>query len=453
MNNNTPDIFQRRLKEKLSDSLSAPVPEGTNRRVFGAVGLSGKVTVVVGMRRVGKTMFLHQVRRQRLSDGLPHEFMPYINFEDERLAGLTADHLHPLVEEYFRRFPALRGKERILWCFDEIQNVPGWERFIRRLMDSELVELFLTGSSAALLSREIATALRGRAWEVVMHPFSFEETLHHRGLQVPDQPDFLDAHSRSALERNFLDYLVAGGFPEAQGLDVSTRFQLLRDYVDVAMLRDVVERHSVSNVTGLRWLVRHLLGNAAGLFSVEKFFAALKSQGLAISKDTVHHLLGYLQDCFLVRTVWMETTSERQRMVNPRKAYPVDPGLIPIFDRTGRANLGHAMETAVVLELERRRADISYVKTPQGFEVDFMARYPNGETELIQVCAEADAVDTAKREFRALKEAGHMFPGARKRLLTLTQDRLPHEVPEDVLAQPAYVWLLMPEGENRDYIP
>ncbi len=439
-----PNPFQTQLIEKLADSLTAPLPTGTPRRISGAVRLTGKVTAVVGMRRVGKTMFLHQIRRERLVGGVARERMPYINFEDERLAGLTAGHLHFLVEEYYRRFPALRGRETVIWCFDEIQAVSGWERFVRRLLDSEQVELFLSGSSAALLSREIATALRGRAWEVVIHPFSFEEALRHSGKAIPELPDFLDAPARSALERAFLDYLATGGFPEAQGLDTATRYQLLRDYVDVAMLRDVVERYAVSNVAGLRWLVRHLLGNAAGRFSVEKFYRALKSQGLPISKDTVHQFMGYLQDCFLVRTVWIEAASERQRMVNPRKAYPVDPGLIPVFNRTGRSNLGHRLETAVLLELERRRAEVSYVKTPQGLEVDFLARYPSGEVDLIQVCAEAGAPDTAERELRALIEAGRQFPHARKRLLTLTRDGLPYETPADVQAHPAYVWLLMP---------
>jgi uncharacterized protein len=443
MNPLSPEFFRTFLSEKLSDSLSGPFSLGTPRRVFGVVQLRGKVTAVVGMRRAGKTMFLHQIQRERLQGGVSREQIPYINFEDERLAGLTAEHLHPLVEEYYRRFPALRGRKTVTWCFDEIQNVPGWERFIRRLLDSEKVELFLSGSSAALLSREIATALRGRAWEVVIHPFSFEEALRHCGTEVPARPEALDARIRSVIERAFLDYLAVGGFPEAQGLETETRYRLLRDYVDVAMLRDVVERHGVSNVAGLRWLVRHLLGNAASLFSVEKFYGALKSQGLAISKDTVHQLMGYLQDCFLVRTVWMESGSERQRMVNPRKAYPVDPGLIPVFDRTGRSNIGHALETAVLLELERRRAEVSYVKTPQSHEVDFLARHPSGEVDLIQVCAEAGAPDTVERELRALMEAGRLFPRARKRLLTLTQDGLPREVPADVLAQPAYVWLLM----------
>jgi uncharacterized protein len=239
-----------------------------------------------------------------------------------------------------------------------------------------------------------------------------------------------------------LDWLTDGGFPEAQGLDVASRRQLLQDYVDVAILRDVVERHHVSNVTRLRWLVRHLLGNPAGLFSVEKFYATLKSQGVAISKDTVHALLAYLEDCFLVRTVWMESASERQRMVNPRKAYPGDTGLIALFDRTGRSHRGHALETVVLLELQRRRCDVGYVRTPAGYEVDFLAHHPNGTVELIQVSSEANDPETAGRELRALTEAGTLYPKAKQRLLTLTRDGMPAEAPPGVAVEPAYEWLL-----------
>lgn len=434
--------YRARLTEKLADSFAAPLPNFTPRRVHGAVSLPGKATAVVGMRRAGKTTFLQQLRRERLERGVGRERLPYINFEDEQLVGLAAKDLHLLFEEYYRRYPALRAREIVTWCLDEIQVVPGWERFVRRVLDSEAVELVLSGSSAALLSREVATAMRGRAWEVVIHPFSLEEYLRHNGQTVPEQPDFVPAPERSALEHAFLDYLAAGGFPEAQRLDAATRQRVLRDYVDVAMLRDVVERHDVTNVTGLRWLVRQLLGNAAGLFSVEKFYAALKSQGFSISKDTVHQLLGYLEDCFLVRTVWVEAASERRRMVNPRKAYPVDPGLIPVFDYAGRANLGHALETVVLIELERRGMRVTYVRTPQGHEVDFLARGPTGEAELIQVCADATVSATATRELRALEEASGLHPEAKRLLLTLTRDALPSDVPRGVVAQPAYEWML-----------
>ena len=127
--------LRARLIEQLANSLSAPLPKATERRVFGNITFPGKATAVVGMRRAGKTTFLHQIRRSRLETGIPQERLPHINFEDERLAGLATNDLSTLIEEYYRRFPALRGKEKVTWCFDEIQVVPGWERFVRRLLD------------------------------------------------------------------------------------------------------------------------------------------------------------------------------------------------------------------------------------------------------------------------------------------------------------------------------
>ena len=434
--------FRARLAEVLAASLSGPLPEATERRLHGRVSLPGKATAVIGMRRAGKTTFLHQVRRERLARGIERDRLPFVGFEDERLAGMRAEDLGLLLEEYYRGHPSYRGEKAVTWCFDEIQAVPGWERFVRRIIDSEKVEVFLSGSSAALLSRELATAMRGRAWEVVVHPFSFEEFLRHSGVSLPKRPGFVTAPERSRLENALLRYLLAGGFPEAQGLDEPTRLRLLGDYVDVAMLRDVVERHGVSNVSGLRWMVRHLLGNAAGLFSVEKFHRALTSQGMAIGKDTVHEHLSHLEDCFLVRTVWVDTSSERRRMVNPRKAYPVDPGLISVFDRTGRANLGHALETAVFLELERRRAEIRYVRTPGGLEVDFIARHPGAGSELIQVCADPGEPAVLERELAALEEARKEYPKATRRLVTLTRDAVPGTLPRGVEAVPAVEWLL-----------
>jgi predicted AAA+ superfamily ATPase len=437
------------LAEHLGVSLAGSLPESTRRQVHGRVSLPGKVTAVIGMRRAGKTTFVHQLRRERLDSGTPRHCLPYINFEDERLSDLKANQLGFLLEEYGRRFPDAQAQGRVLWCFDEIQAVKGWERFARRLLDMGGCDITLTGSSAALLSREVGTALRGRGWEVPLYPFSFAEFLEHRKVQVPADPSFLTPAERGRLEHELLEWLDVGGFPEVQSLDRGARRQLLQDYVDVAILRDVIERHSVSNVHGLRWLVRHLLGNAGGLFSVEKFHRALKSQGLAISRDTLYLLLSYLEDCFLVRTVWMEADSERQRMVNPRKAYPVDAGLIPLFDVSGRRNIGHALETAVLVELERRRSSVSYVRTPGGFEVDFLARSQTGELELVQVCADASDPATAARELRALTEAGSRSRRkARKRLLTLTRDSMPAEAPPGVIVQPVYEWLLTPSSEG-----
>ncbi len=436
-------LRERVFRQQIAESMEPAAPF-TPRRVRGSVHFAGKATAVVGMRRVGKTTFLHQIRAERAEAGVPMRLLPMLTLEDERFVGMDAVHLGALIDGYEDEQFAAGDAGPLVWFLDEIQVVPGWERLVRRLLDSRGTQVFVSGSSAALLSREVATALRGRAWQVPIFPFSLDEALRHGGQSVPDDPSAMDRYESARVEAAFKQWLVAGGFPEAQPLDASLRRHLLTDYVSVAILRDVIDRHGVSNVAGLRWLTRHLLANAASMFSVESFHRAIRAQGIAIARDTVHQLLAHLEDCFLVRTVWMESRSERQRMVNPRKAYPVDAGLIPVFDRTGRGNVGHALETAVLVELERRRCEVTYVRTPQSHEVDFLARADDGRIELIQVCADASDGATAARELRALEEAGAMFPSATKLLLTGSRRGLPAQVPVGVEAQPSYEWMLHP---------
>ena len=442
MENTLSVAMKNALTEKLLDSLHGPIPNGTPRMLFGKVDFPNKANAIIGMRRAGKTYLLHQIRRNRLASGTPRELLPCIDFEDERLVGLQASQLGFLLEELRRQFPEVSRQGVTVWCFDEIQVVQGWERFVRRLLDEGGCEVFVSGSSANMLSREIATSLRGRGWEVPLYPFSFAESMLYHEIALPKTPRAMSSRQRTTIEGAFSKWLVVGGFPEAQDLEQQSRHELLTNYVNIAMYRDVIERHNVSNVVALRWLVRHLLGNAGSLFSIDKFYATLKSQKISISKDTLHNFLPYLEDCFLVRIISIETSSERKRMVNPRKSYPVDAGLIPVFDRSGKANIGHAFETAVLIELERRRCKATYVRTQSGYEVDFMSRNPLGEQELIQVCVDASDYETAKRELRALEEAGEEFPNAKKRLLVLRQDCFPSQAPEDVLVQPAYEWML-----------
>ncbi len=225
-------------------------------------------------------------------------------------------------------------------------------------------------------------------------------------------------------------------------LKLSEGASLLHSYVDVVVLRDVIERHAVSNPLPLRWLQRHLLANPAGLFSVQKQYDTLRSQGISVGKDTLHAYLAHLEDAFLIRTIFLHSSSERQRMVNPRKVYPVDPGLIALYERSGRLNLGHALETAVFLDLERRGYEAAYVRTREGWEVDFLAVAPGVQPLLIQVCLEFQDQTTWEREVRALKAAAAEHPQARPLLLSL--DAMP---PREALPAPlewlaAASWLL-----------
>jgi hypothetical protein len=215
--------------------------------------------------------------------------------------------------------------------------------------------------------------------------------------------------------------------------------------VDTVIFRDVVERHRAKNVEALRRLVRRLLACPGSGFSVHKFFNDLHSQGVAVGKDALHTMLSWLEDTFLVRLVPFDSTSERQRQVNPRKVYPVDPGLIPVFDRSGKAGSGHALETAVLIELERRRCPVAYVKTPSGKEVDFAARTRDGKTLYIQVCSDLSTPEVRKREFLPLTEIIAAKPNATCLLLTLTTTDVAmaqNDAPVGVNVRPAWEWLL-----------
>ena len=438
--------IQTVLSQQLTDVISTPLPTLTRRDVR-LPQVPGKAIAVIGVRRGGKTSFLYQCLADRLAAGQPRDSLLLLGLEDDRLSGITTDDLSWLVEEYYRRFPARRAKETVTLCLDEIQVVPAWERFVRRLADTEKIELLLSGSSAKLLSREIATSLRGRAMEALVHPFSFREVLRHARAE-PDVPwAELGNAERLLLNTHLREYLNCGGFPEAQGRTVRDRQKLLQGYVDTMVLRDVIDRHAVSNTVALRWLQRELLANPAGMFSINKFFNTLKSQGVSVGKDTLHAYLGHLEDSFMIRTAALHTTSERKRMVNPRKAYPVDPGLIPLFQRTQEPQTGHALETAVMLELERREYRVGYVRTKDDHEVDFHASAPGRETLLVQVCADTSVVSTLDRELRALASARAEYP--RARALMLTMDEVPPSatLPPHVEWQSAASWLL--EEEER----
>ncbi|MDY0038528.1 MAG: ATP-binding protein [Zoogloea oleivorans] len=428
------------VRQKIVDGLAAPLPVLT-RRDIRLPKIRNKAVAVIGMRRSGKTSFLWQELAHRHAAGGERDGLLYVSFEDERLAGMSARELDLVVEEYYRLNPDWRDRRRATFFLDEIQSVSGWEGFARRLLDSEKIDLFLSGSSAKLLSREVATSMRGRAIEAVVYPFSFREYLRHHGREPKKQVDRLTKAERSALDRHLHDYLEVGGFPEAQSLDVRDRLDLMKGYVDVVLLRDIIERHAVSHPLALRWLVRQLLGNPAGSFSINKFYGDLKSQGIAVAKDTLHGYLAHLEDAFLVRVVSLATDSERRRMVNPRKVYPIDPGLIPIFDRSGKSNLGHALETSVLLELERRGAEVGYVHTRDGHEVDFLARYPEGGEQLIQVCASLDDPATQEREMRALIEASADYPRAARCLIAIDIPAAMN-VPDGITLHRAADWLL-----------
>jgi predicted AAA+ superfamily ATPase len=421
--------------------MAAPEPALTRRDVR-LPGIPGKALAVIGVRRGGKTSFLRQCKADRLAAGRPAESQLLLSLEDERLAGMSVADLGWLLDEHARQLPGLREAGGITVYLDEVQTVPGWEGLVRRLMDTGGVEVFASGSSARLLSREVATSLRGRAMEALVLPFSFCEALRHAQAEPARAWGRFTSAERAALDQRLRRYLATGGFPEAQGAEPRDRAALLAGYVDVMVLRDVIERHALTNPLALRWLQRQLLANPGGSFSVKKQYDTLRSQGVSVGKDTLHQYLSHLEDAFLVRTVAMHSTSERQRMVNPRKAYPIDTGLIALFERSGRTHQGRSLETAVMLELERRGYEVSYVRTTDGFEIDFLAHRAGDPPLLVQVCLESADDETWTRELRSLEAAAAALPKARPFLVTLDAVPPPRALPRGITWAPAARWLL-----------
>jgi predicted AAA+ superfamily ATPase len=283
------------LAVKLSESLAARIPPRTLRDMR-LPRVPNKALAVIGVRRGGKTSFLERHLTDRLAAGDPPGTHLLVSLEDERLVGATAEDLGWLLEEHRRVVPSVRATGRRTIYLDEIQVVPCWELLVRRILDAHDTEVFISGSSAKLLSQEVNASLRGRAMEVLVHPFSFRERLRHAGQEPTEPWARMGPDERAGIDAALRSYLTIGGFREAQGIDARDRLPLLKGYVDVMLLRDVIERNRVTNVEALRRLQRHLMANPAGPFAVSKFHRDLKSQGFAVAEETLHLLLQHLED-------------------------------------------------------------------------------------------------------------------------------------------------------------
>lgn len=437
------DHLREAIRQKLGDALELPFPKLTPREAATAP-LEGKSRAIIGMRRAGKTTFLYQCLAARLAEGVPRNRLVYFNFEDERLGEMEAVDLGMILEEYYRSHPESRRTERVTWCFDEIQVIPDWEKFIRRVMDTEKVEILLSGSSAKMLSREVATTMRGRSLETVITPFSFREFARARGL-TPVEGSLISGRERSQYLACFDQYLETGGFPEAGNESLrNQRVNLLQGYVDTVLFRDVAERHGIANLVALRAFVRHLLRQPASPLSVSKVYADFRSRGISITKETLLAMLAHLEDAFLVFTLPIASRSERRQQVNPRKLYLADHSLAAAYNPVKNSDRGHYLENIVACELMRRSLSLAFVKTVQGHEVDFLATQRGGGTQLIQVAANIENEATFQREVRSLVGASEEFPEARK--ILLMEGILPRgfSLPEGIEVIPIWQWLRCP---------
>lgn len=360
------------------------------------------IKVAIGMRRAGKTYFSLQKVLDLLEQNIPIESILYINFEDDRLLPMDHKGMGKLIDDFYTLFPENHHRQCFLFL-DEVQNIPNWALVVRRFFDSKKVQIYLTGSSAKLLSKEISTSLRGRSLETEIWPFSFAEYLQAHNIKSTKAP--FGKKTLDIMRKNLLDYLHIGGFPAVQHLSSSEQLQTLQGYVETVIFRDIVERHNVTNLTLLRYLINFLMKNVGAPFSINKFYNDIKSQGFKVGKDTLYNYLDYLEDAYLLFPVSHFTESIRETQTSSKKIYAIDNGLLLANTFNLSSNYGKLFENLIFLDLRRQGKEVFYYKTKTGYEIDFIVKSKQANLEFIQVVWDQENPKTRQREERALHEA------------------------------------------------
>lgn len=398
---------------------------------------SGKIVSLIGVRRSGKTSILYHLiekLRQRIN---PLNII-YINFEDDRLFPLELRHLNDLIDAFYELHPVKRN-EKIYLFIDEIQQVTNWEVFVRRVYDSLNVEIFVTGSSSKLLNLEIAASLRGRNLTYEIFPFSFSEYLRFLGIDT----NFYSSESLSNIIHAFENYLHHGGFAETIGVIPDIRSRILRDYADLIIYKDIVERYGIKNHALLKHLVKFCFSNMATAASITKLYNDFKSQGFKLGKDTLFEYFSYLADAFAVFNVSIFRNSVREEQRNPKKIYVIDTGLKSIFDSSLSPDFGRLYENLAFLHLRRHIRDVYYFLGKQ--EVDFCCQTDAGRI-IANISYNIDDPKTRKRELTGLLEALVFFNCEQGYLITQHNEETLSYEGKRILVLPLWKWLLLPIG-------
>jgi len=417
-------VFKYMIKEFHEFSLPEIIPRDLR------LPETKKIISVVGSRRSGKTFSFYQLIHNLLQKNVPKECILYMNFEDDRLLPLTITDLNSLLEAYYELYPDKKNKQKYFF-FDEIQNIPQWELFVRRIQDKEKVKIYITGSSSKLLSKEIATSLRGRTLTFYLFPLSFKEFLlfHH----VPMEKDISYTSARFKIKNLFGEYIDFGGFPEVV-MAKNLKQEILANYFDMFIYRDLVERFSIRNTRVLKMLCKYLITNTACAFSINSYYKSVK-QETKVSKETILEYLSHLVDIGLISLVPMFSYSLKVQQVNPSKVYCIDTGLRNAVALRFSEDAGRLAENITFVDLKRRGYEPCYWKKTK--EVDFVIREKSNVLTAINV-SYTDTLDN--REVEGLLEFKNTFPSEVKKLMILTKNV--EQKKGDIIYVPLWKWLI-----------
>ncbi len=410
------------FRQIIADFINRKLPKTISRELVLPTNVP-KIVSVIGARRVGKTFMLFDLIQQ-LRQEIPVDRLVYLNFEDDRLFPLQLTDLDDLLRAYYELYP-LNKQETVYFFLDEVQEVPNWEKFVRRLSDTENCRIYLTGSSSKLLSRELATALRGRTLSYESFPLSFKEFLNFQGLQF----DTNTSEGQALAKHHLRKYMKQGGFPELLALPEYLHQRTINDYIDLMLYRDLVERFNIKNPSLLKHLMKYLFTNTANLLSTNKLYNDLKSQGFAVGKNTVYDYITYLEEAFAIFSVQKWSRSPRKQMMNPNKIYTLDPSYkyaMSLSEDTGRV-----FENTVYLALKRQFSEVHYFAEKQ--EVDFVLP----DTSLINAAYDLPAL-TRQREVNGLLEGMNYFD--QKESLLITWDTFEDVIIEGKTIQIRPLW-------------
>ena len=354
--------------------------------------------IITGIRRCGKSTFLYEVMDEFFDN--PY----YINFEDERLADFALKDFNVLYETCVSLF----GESRTFFA-DEIQNIAGWEMWVRRMGDDGF-KFFITGSNARLLSKELATKLTGRHLQIELFPFSFREFLEFQKFDFKKE-DIYITERRAILVKYLSEYIEKGGFPEYLK---DNKIEILQEYFLDIVQRDICERYKVKKSRQLKQLAKYLVTNSGNLTTHNQLGKLTQ-----LSVDSAINYVSYLEDAYLLIRVPYFSFSLRKQFANPFKVYAIDTGLRNAISFQFSKDIGRAYETIVAVELKRQGKEIYYWKNVRHEEVDFVIN-EREVSQIIQVCYDVNDINVKKRELTALIKAAKELKC--KNLLVITSE-------------------------------
>ncbi len=343
---------------------------------------SPHAVIISGLRRAGKSTLLAQMAHR-----LGKETFYYINFEDDRLINFQADDFNYLYQVLVELFG-----ERKIFFIDEIQNISGWEHFVRRFMDMGF-KFYITGSNASLLSKELGTRLTGRYVPIELFPFSFKEFLQFHKKELPNL-ERMTTIDKARLQNSLDEYMQFGGIPDALKYP---ELPLLRTLYDDVLYRDIATRYRLNNVSVLKDLASYLMSNTANLFSYNK----LKKQFGLGSVTTIKNYIDYMENSWLFFSLSVYDYSLKRQQIAPKKIYSIDTGMSNAVGFSFSPNAGKKLENLIFLALRRKNREFYYLTSPKGYEIDF---YLPEKEIIIQVAQNLSNQKTREREIRAIED-------------------------------------------------